>query len=164
MTETTTPNRASDPDSTTISRKDGGDVSPTKRQTTNILGLGLPDLATPSKPMTILNTYPHLGHYIHTIIASAQVSPPRGVSGTGPGAQQQQHPLSVSSSGESDDEDSDKGKDEGKKQDVRNAVDRDSLVKQIVDLLDNEEEEQVKDLLKPYLGDMGKVSFLLLRH
>ena len=70
----------------------------------------------------------------------------------------------MSSSGESDDEDSDKGKDEGKKQDVRNAVDRDSLVKQIVDLLDNEEEEQVKDLLKPYLGDMGKVSFLLLRH
>lgn len=64
----------------------------------------------------------------------------------------------MSSSGESDDEDSDKGKEEVKKQDARNAVDRDALVKQIVDLLDNEEEEQVKDLLKPFMGELGKVS------
>ena len=161
MTETT-PERASALDPTASTAKRDGDSSPTKRQTTNILGLGLPDLATPSKPMTILNTYPHLGHYIHTIIASAQVSPPRGPSGTGPGPHQQQHPLSVSSSGESDDEDSDKGKEAVKKQDARNAVDRDALVKQIVDLLDNEEEEQVKDLLRPYLGDLGKVSLPLL--
>lgn len=160
MTEIT-PDRASGLDPTTTTKD--GDASPSKRQTTNILGLGLPDLATPSKPMTILNTYPHLGHYIHTIIASAQVSPPRGPSGTGAGTgtgtgAQQQHPLSVSSSGESDDEDSDKGKEEVKKQDARNAVDRDALVKQIVDLLDNEEEEQVKDLLKPFMGELGKVS------
>lgn len=136
-----------------------GKASSTKRQTTNVLGLGLPELATPSKPMTILSTYPHLGHYVHNLIATSHsTSPPRVPSG---GQQQQphQHPLSVSSSGESDDEDSDKPKGEdGKKHDAKDAVDRDALVKKIVDLLDNEEEEQVKDLLKPYMGDLAKVS------
>lgn len=163
----TTPERASGVDPTTSRGSNDGASSPSKRQTTNILGLGLPDLATPSKPMTIQNTYPHLGHYIHTIIASAQISPPRGgASGTqisslggSSTALHQQHPLSVSSSGESDDEDSDKGTEETNKQEAKNAIDRDSLVKQIVDLLDNEEEEQVKELLKPFMGELGKVGF-----
>lgn len=152
------------------SKTSSGASSPTKRATTNVLGLGLPELATPSKPMTILSSYPHLGHYVHNLVAQASAaqasSPPK--SGTGPG---HQHPLSVSSSGESDDEDSDgkeqnkKGQDgqaqstEGEKQDNNDQLDRDALVKKIVDLLDNEEEEEVKALLKPYMGDLAKVRF-----
>lgn len=100
------------------------------------------------------------------------MSPPKSGSGTGagpatPAAGQQhghgQHPLSVSSSGESDEEEDANRKPEDentKRQDAKNAMDRDTLVKKIVDLLDNEEEEEVKDLLKPYMGDLAKVSRL----
>jgi hypothetical protein len=73
-----------------------------------------------------------------------------------------QHPLSVSSSGESDDEDSDKDaeKEKEKKQNV-DPVDKDVVVKRIVELLDNEEEEQVRDVLKPFMGEFAKVSHCL---
>ena len=37
-------------------------------------------------------------------------------------------------------------------------VDKAALVRQIVELLDNEEEEKVKDVLKPLLGDLANVS------
>lgn len=70
--------------------------------------------------------------------------------------------MSVSSSGESDDEDEEgkekNGQAEGKKQDGIEQADKDFVVKRIVELLDNEEEEEVKEVLKPYMGDMGKVS------
>lgn len=73
--------------------------------------------------------------------------------------------MSVSSSGESDDEDED---DDGqakkdlakKKEDSGDQVDRDFVVKRIVELLDNDEEEEIKELLKPYMGDLAKVSHL----
>jgi hypothetical protein len=38
------------------------------------------------------------------------------------------------------------------------SADKERLVRQIVQLLDKEEEEQVKDVLRPYLGDLAKVS------
>lgn len=142
--------------SRTNSAPDTRSSSPSKRQTTNILGLGLPDLATPSKPMTILSEYPHLGHYVYNLLATAQIStsPPKAQTGS-------QHPLSVSSSGESDEEDEggkEKGQGgEGKKPDGIDQADKDSVVKRIVELLDNEEEEEVKEVLKPYMGDLAKV-------
>lgn len=111
--------------------------------------------------MTILTEYPHLGHYVYGLIANAHNSPPRtnglGINGSG-----LQHPLSVSSSGESDDEDGDDDdeqakKDLKKKQDAGEQGDRDFVVKRIVELLDNEEEEEIKELLKPYMGDLAKV-------
>jgi hypothetical protein len=37
-------------------------------------------------------------------------------------------------------------------------VDKDGLVKRVVELLDKEMEEEVKEVLKPYMGDLAKVS------
>lgn len=37
-------------------------------------------------------------------------------------------------------------------------VDKDGLVKKVVELLDEEMEEEVKEVLKPYMGDLAKVS------
>lgn len=158
-----------EPESATSSRTnsapDTRSSSPSKRQTTNVLGLGLPDLATPAKPMTILSEYPHLGHYVYGLIANSHNSPPR-TNGLGTNGSGLQHPLSVSSSGESDDEDENDGDEvngtgkgaKKEKQDAKDQVDRDSVVKRIVELLDNEEEEEIKELLKPYMGDLAKVS------
>lgn len=151
------PSAESPSSSRTNSAPDTRSSSPSKRQTTNILGLGLPDLATPAKPMTILTEYPHLAHYVYNLLASAHIgtSPPKGPAGS-------QHPLSVSSSGESDDEDGEggsKGQGEaGKKQEGVDQAEKDTVVKRIVELLDNEEEEEVKDVLKPYMGELAKVS------
>ena len=74
--------------------------------------------------------------------------------------------MSVSSSGESDDEDEDDDdqakKDlKKKKEDAGDQGDRDFVVKRIVELLDNDEEEEIKELLKPYMGDLAKVSHLI---
>jgi hypothetical protein len=152
------PSAESPSSSRTNSAPDTRSSSPSKRQTTNILGLGLPDLATPSKPMTILSEYPHLAHYVYNLLASAHIgtSPPK--------TQGAQHPLSVSSSGESDDEDGGSdGKDQGeagKKQEGVDQSEKDTVVKRIVELLDNEEEEEVKDVLKPYMGELAKVIHL----
>ena len=158
-----------EPESATSSRTnsapDTRSSSPSKRQTTNVLGLGLPELATPSKPMTILTEYPHLGHYVYGLIANAHNSPPR-TNGLGANGSGLQHPLSVSSSGESDDEeddDDDQAKKDlkKKKEDAGDQGDRDFVVKRIVELLDNDEEEEIKELLKPYMGDLAKVSHLI---
>ncbi|WWC63844.1 uncharacterized protein I303_106449 [Kwoniella dejecticola CBS 10117] len=40
-------------------------------------------------------------------------------------------------------------------------VERDNLVKRIVELLDNEEEEKVKDVLKPFMGNLAKDEILM---
>jgi hypothetical protein len=164
MSATNPPEPESATSSRTNSAPDTRSSSPSKRQTTNVLGLGLPELATPAKPMTILTEYPHLGHYVYGLIANSHNSPPRtnglGINGSG-----LQHPLSVSSSGESDDEDGeddDAGGKEIKKKQDGDQVDRDFVVKRIVELLDNEEEEEIKELLKPYMGDLAKVSRLTL--
>lgn len=37
-------------------------------------------------------------------------------------------------------------------------VDKDSLVRRVVELLDEEMEEEVKEVLKPYMGELAKVS------
>lgn len=36
---------------------------------------------------------------------------------------------------------------------------REELVRKVIDLLDNEQEEDVKDLLRTHMGEMGNVSF-----
>lgn len=73
------------------------------------------------------------------------------------------HPLSVSSS--SDDEERDVSEADLEQKTARkngngprDGLDRDGLVRRIVEMLDNEEEEGVKEVLKPRMGDLGKVS------
>ena len=140
----------------------GGDHS-TESRRSNTLGLGLPAASTPTRPASVLVSYPHLGHYVLNLLASIQTSPTPG------GAQ---HPLSVSSSGSDDDSefDDERGESEqktpqrkrknGKNGVAKDDVDRETLVRKIVELLDNEEEEEVKELLKPHMGDLAKVKSL----
>lgn len=129
----------------------------------NFLGLGLPSAAT-SLPVVV--EYPHLAHYVFSLLSTSQTSPPSGAPA---------HPLSVSSSGESDGSGSDEEATQGqesrwaeqqtpkksRKQDGEvngsTGVDKEGLVRSIVECLDNEEEEQVKDLLRPFMGDLAKV-------
>jgi hypothetical protein len=133
--------------------------SPKKRTTTNVLGLGLPP---PTVTTSVLGTYPHLGHYIYNLLQSVASSPPRGAVGLGT------HPLSVSSSEESDGSDEELGGG-GQKTPKKRITedgksgpgDREGLVRDIVELLDNEEEEQVKERLRPYMGDLAKVSCII---
>jgi hypothetical protein len=123
----------------------------------------------------MLALYPHLGHYIFQLLASVQPSPPRA----------NQHPLSVSSSGESDGSDEDANEngaqatpngsetahDGGGGGTVQatplsklsqgttgKGFDREAMVRRIVELLDNEEEEMVKDILRPHMGNLGQAS------
>lgn len=135
---------------------------------------------------SVLETNPHLAHYIFKLVLSNQ-STSRAPSGT-------QHPLSVSSSGESDDEDDNNGgegaestttasttepsdtassADESDATKLRNNTsngrppppvttgpsreEREELVRKIIDLLDNDQEEDVKDLLRGPMGELGKV-------
>jgi hypothetical protein len=139
--------------------------SPSPKRHSNILGLGGSSKAMHSPAVT--TTYPHLAHYIFNLLANIQLSPPHGA-----------HPLSVSSSGESDGSDDEAEVDlrrlriegqDGQRTPQRKqnkstghaevgTVDREALVRSIVQLLDNEQEEEVKDVLRPYMGDMGKVS------
>jgi hypothetical protein len=132
--------------------------SPSPKKHSNILGLGIPP--TPNNP-SVLTTYPHLGHYIYNLLQSLNSSPPRNtLSGS-------HHPLSVSSSGESDGERSEEEVElnGGSKQKSSKSAkptsseggDKDELVRDIVGLLDNEEEEEVKERLKPYMGALAKV-------
>ena len=120
----------------------------------NSLGLGLPSTQTPAKDPFILTIYPHLGHYIYNLLASVQTSPSRlGSAG--------QHPLSVSSSGSDDDSLQVAQMTPQKQRDApksRTIVDKEALVRKIAGLLDNEEEEEVKGLLRPHMGSLGKVS------
>ena len=132
-----------------------------------MLGLGV------SSTSSVLSSYPHLAHYIYGLLTTVQSTSPPKVSA--------QHPLSVSSSGESDDEgdnDDDRpgsGQQTPKRRTGRplngtaaggagagvggpSTADKEALVKTVVELLDNEEEEQVKEVLRPYLGELGKVS------
>ena len=114
---------------------------------------------------SVIATHPHLAYYVFGLLSNYLASPPRAAP---------VHPLSVSSSGESDGSDED-GQDESGAKDVQtehqtpkkgrlsgggdaSSIDKEALVRQIVELLDNEEEEQVKDVLKPYMGDLAKVS------
>lgn len=113
-------------------------------------------------------SYPHLTHFIQSLVASTPVqhiSPPNHLVQPQP-----QHPLSLSSSGESDSSNSNENSDndEPKSKPTNGtpskrappaftASQRDDLVNQIVDLLDQEKEEHVKDVLAPFLGDLAKV-------
>ncbi|WVF65377.1 hypothetical protein IAT40_000104 [Kwoniella sp. CBS 6097] len=175
--------------------------SPSPRKPVNFIGLGVPSLppALPSAspaptPSLVLATYPHLAHYIFSLLQSVQLSPTKpGQSASSSSSTANQHPLSMSSSGESDDEDESApqsaqsrdssmggdnspfsesegipaGQQTPKKQRYIKAeggisgIERDNLVKQIIELLDNEEEEKVKDVLKPYMGELAKDEILM---
>jgi len=138
-----------------------------KKHTSNVLGLGIPP--TPINT-SVLTTYPHLGHYIYNLLQSISSSPPRISSGSASSGLH--HPLSVSSSGESDGSDEDEvgngGQKTPKKKNgngngtvaIGGAGEKEILVRDIVELLDNEEEEEVKERLRPYLGDLAKVSYV----
>ncbi|KAK1922724.1 hypothetical protein DB88DRAFT_466843 [Papiliotrema laurentii] len=132
---------------------------------TNLLGLGSP----PPNQQPVVVQYPHLAHYIFNLLSSSLTSPPRAAPA---------HPLSVSSSGESDGSDEDQDatpreeseqagleqktpKKSSTSQGPPTAADREGLVRKIVQLLDNEEEEQVKDILKPYMGELAKDGILM---
>lgn len=135
-----------------------------------------PQSSTTTAPTaSALASFPHLGHYVFNLLATVSASPPRA----------SQHPLSVSSSGESDgsDEDSSTGKStpalSNKLNDAppppssgtsrwsqtpsrqvsysKPAVDKDAVVRQIVGLLDSEQEDEVKEVLRPLLGEVGQV-------
>lgn len=41
-------------------------------------------------------------------------------------------------------------------------AEKEELVKKIVELLDNDQEEEIKGTLKPYMGELGKVMILYL--
>ena len=138
--------------------------SPKKQSgnTSSLLGFGLPTSSPP-----VLVKYPHLGHYIFNLLSTANTSPPRAPA----------HPLSVSSSGESDGSGSDEdatplgqSQDSGLGSELKtpkkprksdgsvSAADKEGLVRKIVELLDSDEEEQVKDILRPYMGELAKVN------
>ncbi len=131
-----------------------GTPSPSSGTASNVLGLALPPSLTSSPTPSVLTTYPQLGHYIFNLLASIQTSPHRLA---------YHHPLSVSSS--SDDEERDVSEADLEQKTARkngngprDGLDRDGLVRRIVEMLDNEEEEEVKEVLKPHMGDLGKVS------
>ena len=125
--------------------------SPKNGTTSNSLGLGLPPSLTSGQNPSVLTTYPHLGHYIFNLLASIQTSPPRGAVS--------QHPLSVSSSGGDEDGEAEQRTPQKKRDGPgESSGDRGDLVRKVVVMLDNEEGEEVKDLLKPHMGELGKVS------
>ncbi|WRT69252.1 uncharacterized protein IL334_006236 [Kwoniella shivajii] len=153
--------------------------------TTNSNAISISPAPTPTPSLT-LSIYPHLAHYIFNLLSNVNTSPTKHTSSTNV---QSQHPLSVSSSSESDDEspsppissssssalasnnDDDDDEDhlslqtpkKQRKSDTLtiSGVERDNLIKKIVDLLDNEEEEKVKDVLKPHMGDLAKDEILM---
>lgn len=126
---------------------------------------------------SVLETNPHLAHYVFKMLVTS-VATTRAASG--------QHPLSVSSSGESDSDEEDNHHGEGGSEhlDPTSSADEDGrpraprsntsstgarttgptreekedIVRKIIDLLDNEQEEDIKDLLRGPMGDLGKVS------
>ncbi|WVQ63721.1 uncharacterized protein L199_001874 [Kwoniella botswanensis] len=131
-------------------------------------------------PSLTVTTYPHLAHYIFGLLQNVNISPTKPATSSATG----QHPLSVSSSGESDEDDSPSpplitstsSTDDinptlqtPKKQTTSRSetvggisgAERDGLVKKIVELLDNEDEEKVKDVLKPFMGDLAKDEILM---
>lgn len=125
---------------------------------------------------SVLDTNPHLAHYVFKMLVTSVVT--RNASG--------QHPLSVSSSGESDSDDDDHHHTDGHSEhnETVSSADEDGqpkpprsntssngnrtvgptreekedIVRKIIELLDNEQEEDVKDLLRSPMGDLGKVS------
>ncbi|WVQ93047.1 hypothetical protein IAU59_000111 [Kwoniella sp. CBS 9459] len=175
--------------------------SPSPRKPVNFLGLGVPSLpptlpsASPAPtPSLVLATYPHLAHYIFSLLQNVQFSPTKPGGQSASSSSSTQHPLSMSSSGESDDEDENspplsQSRDGSTRSDMASSasetedlpagqqtpkkqkylkteggvsgVERDNLVKQIVDLLDNEEEEKVKEVLKPHMGELAKDEILM---
>nr|XP_019049786.1 hypothetical protein I302_00205 [Kwoniella bestiolae CBS 10118]OCF28716.1 hypothetical protein I302_00205 [Kwoniella bestiolae CBS 10118] len=161
--------------------------SPRKPSNINFLGLGVPpqppSTSPAPTPSLTVTTYPHLAHYIFGLLQNVNISPTKHTTSSSTG----QHPLSVSSSGESDEESpspplttpsttsvsSFEGNNTTLQTPKRQAgsrseivgrvsgVERDNLVKKIVELLDNEEEEKVKDVLKPFMGDLAKDEILM---
>ncbi|KAL7421040.1 hypothetical protein Q5752_003924 [Cryptotrichosporon argae] len=92
---------------------------------------------------SVTETHPHVAHYVLSLLQTSHSSPPR------------HHPLSVSSSGESDDEE--RGEDGA----GLSAAEKEVLVRQVIEMLDNEQEEEVKELLKAHMGELGSDEILM---
>lgn len=126
---------------------------------------------------SVLETNPHLAHYVFKLVQNNATLQPRAPPTAGG-----QHPLSVSSSGESDEEDDSAHEDglhdaastdesklstssgsgssalaNGRAPVIPSREDREELVRKIIALLDNEQEEDIKDLLREPMGELGKV-------
>jgi hypothetical protein len=128
--------------------------------------------------------FPHLAHYITTLLASVhQPSPPRqhplSVSSSGesdedtpPGGRSRDEEQTSNGNGHAGaDTKSDSGVSAVTSTSTSSTtgdrkvsgtekskdVDKAGLVRQIVELLDNEEEEKIKDVLKPLLGELANV-------
>ncbi|ODN75768.1 hypothetical protein L202_05777 [Cryptococcus amylolentus CBS 6039] len=145
---------------------------------------------TPTATTNVLSAHPHLGHYIFSLLNKAYFPPPRSAVGDGkPEKEKEKHPLSHSSGGsddgsddganasaDMDNEDGDvsqseseaasqtstatKSSEEGGSKKATSA-EKEELVKRIVDLLDNEQEDELKVVLKPYMGELGKDDILM---
>ncbi|CAK9781819.1 hypothetical protein CC85DRAFT_281423 [Cutaneotrichosporon oleaginosum] len=130
---------------------------------------------------SVLETNPHLAHYVFKLVQTNAALQPRAQPTAGG-----QHPLSVSSSGESDEEDDAANDDahndaasadesklstssgsgssaiaNGRPPVVPTREEREELVRKIITLLDNEEEEDIKDLLREPMGELGKDEILM---
>ncbi|GMK56033.1 hypothetical protein CspeluHIS016_0210890 [Cutaneotrichosporon spelunceum] len=120
---------------------------------------------------SVLETSPHLAHYVFKLVQNNATLQPRAVPVTGG-----QHPLSVSSSGESDEEDDATSVDgsklstssssgsslpNGRAPIVPSREEREELVRKIIALLDNDQEEDIKGLLREPMGELGKDDFLM---
>ena len=146
----------------------------------------IPRAYSSSATLSVLSTYPHLAHYIFNLLSSITPSPSRSALGI---PAHHPLSIS-SSGDDSDEEDEDGLGDGGRKgsngespsdaegedhTDTMNdqktpkkstgdtngfSPDREALVKQIVDHLDNDEEDEVKEALKVFMGDLGKVSLV----
>lgn len=138
---------------------------------------------------SVLDTSPHLAHYVFKLLLNnqPQAVSRNNLLATPSSLSAGHHPLSVSSSGESDEEEDDNDDDshdtsshtassvtsgdESLSSRKSNGTqvpastgpsreEREALVLKIIDLLDNEQEEDVKDLLREPMGEFGKVILL----
>lgn len=142
---------------------------------------------TPTPPAT-LTAHPHLAHYIHSLLNNVHFPPPRsalsqhplsvsssgGSDGSDSDDDHHGNVSNVSQSGseaastsgasgvtKSSQETGVTRSDYGTARKATTA-EKEELVKKIVELLDNDQEEEIKGTLKPYMGELGKVLFLYL--
>lgn len=147
-----------------------------------------PSQAPTPTPQTTLTTHPHLAHYIHSLLNNVHFPPPRSAlsqhplsvsssGGSNDSDSDDEHRGNVSNVSQSGSEaastsgasgvtkSSQEGglakSDDGSSRKATTA-EKEELVKKIVELLDNDQEEEIKGTLKPYMGELGKVMFLCL--
>ncbi|KIR63819.1 hypothetical protein I314_03225 [Cryptococcus bacillisporus CA1873] len=146
-----------------------------------------PSQAPTPTPQTTLTTHPHLAHYIHSLLNNVHFPPPRSAlsqhplsvyssGGSNDSDSDDEHHGNVSNVSQSGSEaastsgasgvtkSSQEGglakSDDGSSRKATTA-EKEELVKKIVELLDNDQEEEIKGTLKPYMGELGKDDLLM---